>query len=93
MKENRREILLKKAYEMGAECTRNYKGCSKCVVATVQDIMGIRDDVVLKVATGLAGGIGLSGIGPCGGISGGILVLSQLVGRERSNIEDPGDIK
>ncbi len=39
------------------------------------------------------GGIGLSGIGPCGAISGGVIVLSQLVGRERSNIEDPQNIR
>ena len=77
MDENQREILLKKAYEMGAECSRKYKGCSQCVVAAVQDILDIRDDMLFKAATGLSGGIGLSGIGPCGGISGGVLVLSQ----------------
>ena len=93
MDENQREILLKKAYEMGAECSRKYKGCSQCVVAAVQDILDIRDDMLFKAATGLSGGIGLSGIGPCGGISGGVLVLSQLLGRERSNIEDPENIR
>jgi len=93
MEENRRETLLDKAYQLGSECARKYKGCSQCVVAAVQDILDIRDDILFKAATGLAGGIGLSGIGPCGGISGGALVLSQLIGRERSNIEDPENIR
>ena len=89
MEESQRQILLKKAYELGSECARKYKGCSQCVVAAVQDLLGIREDAVFKAATALAGGIGLSGIGPCGGISGGVLILSQLIGRERANIEDP----
>jgi C_GCAxxG_C_C family probable redox protein len=89
MEERQRQILLKKAYDMGSECARKYKGCSQCVVAAVQDLLGIREDAVFKAATALAGGIGLCGIGPCGGISGGVLILSQLIGRERSNIEDP----
>jgi C_GCAxxG_C_C family probable redox protein len=93
MEENQREVLLKKAYDMGSECARKYKGCSQCVVAVVQDLLGIREDAVFKAATALAGGIGLSGIGPCGGISGGVLILSQLIGRERSNIEDPDNIR
>ena len=93
MEENRRETLLDKAYQLGSECSRAYRGCSQCVVAAVQDTLGIRDDTLFKAATGLAGGIGLSGIGPCGGLSGGVLVLSQLVGRERSNIEDPENVR
>jgi C_GCAxxG_C_C family probable redox protein len=93
MDNDKREMLLKKAYDMGSECARKYKGCSQCVVAAVQDLLGIREDAIFKAATALAGGIGLSGIGPCGGIAGGALVLSQLIGRERSNIEDPENIR
>ena len=37
--------------------------------------------------------MGLTGIGACGAISGGVLVLSQLVGRERSNIEDRDNVR
>ena len=93
MKASRKEALLEKAYQLGSECARDYKGCSQCVVAAIHDTLGIRDDAVFKAATGMAGGIGLSGIGPCGAISGGVMALSQLVGRERSNIEDPENIR
>jgi len=93
MGQDPKEIVLERAYQLGFECGRIYRGCSQCVVAAVQDTLGIRDDTVFKAATGLAGGIGLSGIGACGAISGGVLVLSQLVGRERSNIEDPENVR
>jgi C_GCAxxG_C_C family probable redox protein len=93
MGQNQREIVLEKAYRSGFECGKIYRGCSQCVVVAVQDALGIRDDTVFKAATGLAGGIGLSGMGPCGAISGGVLVLGQLVGRERSNIEDPENVR
>jgi len=88
-----RETLLERAYRSGLECGRIYRGCSQCVVAAVQDTLNIRDDAVFKAATGLAGGIGLSGMGPCGALSGGVLILSQLVGRERTRIEDPENIR
>ena len=93
MEENTREALLERAYQLGSECGRNYRRCSRCVVAAFQDTLGIRDDAVFKAATGLAGGIGLTGIGPCGTLSGGVLALSQLVGREHSNIEDPENVR
>jgi hypothetical protein len=48
---------------------------------------------VFKAATGLAGGGGLMGIGVCGDYAGGAMVLSQLVGRERSNFDDPEGIR
>jgi C_GCAxxG_C_C family probable redox protein len=93
MEQNRTEIVLEKAYRLGLECGKIYRGCSQCVVLAVQDTLDMRNDAVFKAATGLAGGIGLSGMGPCGAISGGVLVLSQLVGRERSNLEDPENVR
>jgi len=85
--------LLDKAYELGFEYEKVYRGCSQCVIAAIQDTLDIRDDSVFKAGTGLAGGGGLTGIGVCGGYVGGVMVLSQLLGRERSNFEDPEGIR
>ena len=79
--EKRREELLGKAYELGFEYEKTYKGCSQCVIAAIQDTLEIREDGVFKAATGLAGGGALTGIGACGGYVGGVMVLSQLLGR------------
>ena len=57
MGQDPKEIVLERAYQLGFECGRIYRGCSQCVVAAVQDTLGIRDDAVFKAATGLVGGI------------------------------------
>jgi len=91
--EKTKQELLDKAYELGFEYEKVYRGCSQCVIAAIQDTLDIRDDSVFKAGTGLAGGGGLTGIGVCGGYVGAVMVLSQLVGRERSNFEDPESIR
>ena len=85
--------LLETAYSLGFEYEKTYRGCSQCVIAAIQDTLDIRDDNVFKAATGLAGGGGLTGIGVCGGYVGGVMVLSQLLGRERSSFDDPEQIR
>jgi C_GCAxxG_C_C family probable redox protein len=85
--------LLEKAYNLGFENEKVYRGCSQCVIAAIQDTLDIRDDSVFKAATGLAAGGGLTGMGVCGGYAGSIMVLSQLLGRERSNFADPEGVR
>ena len=85
--------LLAKAYQLGFEYERRFRGCSQCVVAAIQDTLGVRDDHVFKAATGLAGGGALTGVGACGGYAGGVMVLGQLAGRERNDFEDAGGVR
>jgi C_GCAxxG_C_C family probable redox protein len=84
-----RQDLLDKAYQLGFEYEKTYKGCSQCAIAAIQDTLDIKEDNVFKAATGLAAGGGLTGIGVCGGYVGGVMMISLLYGRERSNFEDP----
>ena len=91
--ETTRKELLEKAYKLGFEYEKVYRGCSQCAIAAIQDTLDIRDDSVFEAGTGLAGGGGLTGIGVCGGYAGGIMVISQLLGRERSNFEDPERVR
>jgi C_GCAxxG_C_C family probable redox protein len=85
--------LLEKAYQLGFEYEKVYRGCSQCAIAAIQDTLDIRDESVFKAGTGLAAGGGLTGIGACGGYVGGVMVISQLLGRERSNFEDPEKVR
>ena len=89
MQAERKKELLKKAYQLGFEYEKTYKGCSQCAIAAIQDTLDIKADDVFKAATGLAGGGGLTGIGACGGYVGGVMMISLLNGRERSNFADP----
>ena len=91
--DQRKRERLAQAYELGFDYERRFRGCSQCVIAAVQDTLGIREDHVFKAATGLAGGGALTGTGACGGYVGGVMVLSQLLGRERSRFDDPEGIR
>lgn len=83
----------KRAYELGKQYEKEYRGCGQCIIAAVQDTFDIRNDDVFKAATGLAGGGARTTDGSCGAYSGGIMVLSFLLGRERSNFKDPDGIR
>jgi len=85
--------LAGKAYTLGKEYEKTYRGCGQCVIAALQDALGIRNDDIFKSATGLAGGTGLAGDSGCGAYIGAILVLSSLLGRERNNFSDPEGIR
>jgi C_GCAxxG_C_C family probable redox protein len=74
-----------RAYQLGKEYEKVYKGCSQCVVAALQDTFNIRNDAVFKAAAGLAAGGGLATDGSCGAYAGGIMVLSYLRSRERDD--------
>jgi C_GCAxxG_C_C family probable redox protein len=87
--EQTRQDLLDKAYQLGFDYEKTYKGCSQCTIAAVQDTLNIKEDGVFKAATGLAAGGGLTGIGVCGGYVGGVMMISLFCGRERSNFADP----
>ena len=80
--------LLKSAYDTGFRYERDYHGCAQALVGALQEVLGIENPDVFKAASGLGGGIGLSCLSVCGGLSGGSMILSFLYGRERDNIED-----
>jgi C_GCAxxG_C_C family probable redox protein len=54
------------------------------VVGSWQELLGIKDDIVLKCATGFGGGIGARG-SLCGIISGSVMVIGMKKGRGRED--------
>ena len=87
------ETAAERAYKLAKEYESNYKGCSGCVIAALQDVFNIRNDDIFKASTGLSAGGGWSTDGSCGAYAGAILILGFLTGRERSNIEDSEGIR
>lgn len=79
-----------KAYRLGKEYEKRYRGCSQCAIAALLDAFGIKAEDVFKAGTGLAAGGGASTDGSCGAYSGSIMVLSLLLGRQRDDFADPG---
>ena len=66
------------------ECT----GCAQSVVAGLLDAFEIENDDVFRAASGLADGIGLTGDGSCGALTGGAMFIGLMVGRERKDHKD-----
>jgi C_GCAxxG_C_C family probable redox protein len=60
---------------------RTYHGCSQCVLAALQDHLGLGNRDSFKAATALAGGIARMGT-TCGSLVGGIMAISLAFGRE-----------
>ncbi|MDH7509156.1 MAG: C-GCAxxG-C-C family protein [Methanomassiliicoccales archaeon] len=84
-----RARLLQRASELAFEYEKENRGCAQAVLAALQDVFGVRDDIVFKSASGLSGGAGLTTLGSCGALSGGVMAIGMFFGRERSEFKDP----
>ena len=82
------EERIKKAYELAFEYEKEYHGCSQSTVAAVSDALEVSNDFIFKAASGLAGGMGSLGTGPCGGYTGGAMMVSSFFGRVRERFDD-----
>ena len=82
------EKLAEKAYRLAFEYEKIYHGCAQCVVAAVQDTFGLKNDDIFKAVTGCGGGGGGLCDSSCGAYVGGNVMLSWLIGRERSNFDN-----
>ncbi len=74
-----------RAFELGLQYEKSYRGCAQCTLAAVQDALGMREDAVYKSASGLAAGIGQCTDGSCGAYTGGVMMLGLLFGRSRAD--------
>jgi C_GCAxxG_C_C family probable redox protein len=54
--------------------------CSESVLQAVAESRDIKSDLIPRIATGLCGGMGRTG-GICGAVSGGVLAISLVTGR------------
>ncbi|MCW3975272.1 MAG: C-GCAxxG-C-C family protein [Candidatus Bathyarchaeota archaeon] len=86
--ENHKKELLDKAFELGRKYEIEYYGCSQCALASIQETLKIRNDDIFKSASALAGGLGVTGNGTCGTLSGAVMAIGQIHGRVREDFKD-----
>lgn len=74
---------LARSYEFDFGC------CPQCVLAAVKEtVPGSKvTDETIKASHGLSGGGGLTGVGLCGSLVGGLLTLGTKRGRDRNKFE------
>jgi C_GCAxxG_C_C family probable redox protein len=84
-----KEEILQEAEATGTEFEKVYHGCAQCVLGTMMKLFDLTHPDVFRAATGLAGGVGLSVEGSCGALTGGVMALSMLYGRDLDRMDDP----
>ena len=82
-----KQALAEQAYEKALRYELDFGCCPQCVLATVQETVGIVDDATIKASHGLSGGGGLVGLGACGALTGGLMALSAKYGRDRDHLD------
>ncbi|MBS7624093.1 MAG: C-GCAxxG-C-C family protein [Candidatus Bathyarchaeia archaeon] len=77
-----------KAYKLAFKYEAEFGSCPQAVLRAVYETLNIKGmEPIIKSAHALAGGLGLSGCGTCGALSGGAMALSFFFGR---SLEDMG---
>lgn len=65
-----------------------YHNCAQCTLLAIQEVSGLKDEVMAKAASSLAGGIGGTG-SACGALTGAALALGMKYGRDVSLLGGP----
>ena len=74
--EKRKKEVSEKAYSY----ERQYHCCSQATLFALQEALGLEDELALKAASSLCGGVGLSG-NTCGALLAGVMVMGMKMGR------------
>lgn len=75
------------AYLLAFEYEQKYGCCPQCVLASVQNVVGVVEDSTFKASQSLAAGGAMMTSGTCGALLGGMLALSSKYGREREEFD------
>jgi len=79
-----------RAYALAKKYEMENGACAQGVFAAVTETLGMGNDDVFRAATGFADGIGLTGDGHCGSLSGAVLAISYVFGRKREDYHRRG---
>ena len=82
--------ILNSAFESAKRYEMENGNCAQCVIAAVFETLDIRNDDIFRAATGFADGVGLTGDGHCGALSGGTMAIGYLFGRKKEDFVKHG---
>ena len=85
-----RQEILDRAFSLAKKYEIENGDCAQCVFAGVSEALGIENNDVFRAATGFADGVGLTGDGHCGALSGGVMAISYMFGRKRDEFSRRG---
>jgi len=77
------------AYDITLKNEIAYRSEAQQVLVGIQDALDIRNDVLVKSAMALSGGVASTHGGQCGAVSAGVIAICSLYGREREDFGKP----
>jgi hypothetical protein len=83
--------LMKRAFALGFYNEKTFRGCGQCTLLAMFELLGRENDLLFQAASAMAGGMGLSGDGVCGGYSGGVMYTGSVMGRRLDKMKLDGD--
>ncbi len=83
-----RDQTLQRVYDLAYAYEREHGCCPQCVLAALQDVLGVGDDALFKASHALSAGGAVTTTGSCGALVGALLAVSSVHGRERAAFAD-----
>jgi C_GCAxxG_C_C family probable redox protein len=81
-----KEKMLEDVYKRAKAYELRGGNCAQCSLSAIFEVLGVEDENVVRSATGFADGVGLSGNGHCGALSGGTMAISYFFGRKKEDL-------
>ncbi len=85
-----KEQIFQEAERRGYKYLQEFSNCSQCTLLVIQELFNLAVGDSLKAATGFSGGIGRIG-SVCGALSGGVMALGLLYGRDLQTMKHPDE--
>ncbi len=85
-----KEAMLEDVYNKAKAYELKGGNCAQCSLTAIFEVLGVDDENVIRAATGFADGVGLSGDGHCGALSGGTIAISYFFGRKKEDLGKMG---
>lgn len=80
-----KQEMLDRAFTAARDFELRSGGCAQSALAGIFEVLGVEDEGVFKAATGMSDGVGLTGDGHCGAISGGTMAIGYFFGRSTAD--------
>jgi C_GCAxxG_C_C family probable redox protein len=80
-----KEEMMDQAFAAAKAFELQSGGCAQSALAGIFEALGVEDEGIFRAATGMSDGVGLTGDGHCGAISGGTMAIGYFFGRSTAD--------
>lgn len=85
--------LYQRAWNLGFVGERDIRACAQGTLYAARESLNIFDEAVFNAATAFSAGMGMCGDGPCGGYSGGLMLIGKLHSRTVEDFKNKNKVQ